>query len=109
MLHFTNRIFFKCLFASVFLLCSASVPAWDRIADGLDLRCEQLIGEKLSCHYRPILGAKVSEVSASAADIELPVSINSNFPDESVSIFFLVDTSDPGRQNVINKNVAQMG
>ncbi len=90
------------------LLSSTPVLSWDRISDGLDLRCEQTVGEQLSCNYRPLLGGRVNNVTATAAKTDLPVSLNTSFPDESVSIFFLVDTSDPGRQNVIDKNVVQI-
>ena len=54
------------------------------------------------------MGGRVNDINATSGKVDLPVTMNSGFPEDSVSIFFLVDTSDPGRQNVIEKNVTQI-
>lgn len=100
--------------SSLYLLFLTSVTvspdalAWDTIRDGMDLRCNQPESSRLKCYYRPLLGGTVNNVSAHADEIELPVNMDLGGQSDSASIFFLIDTSDPGRQDVITKNIQQI-
>lgn len=55
-----------------------------------------------------MLGGAVNNISAQAGQLELPVNMAENNLQNSTSVFFLIDTSDPARQNVINRNIQQI-
>lgn len=96
--------------ASLLFLLSLSaytvhVAAWNILTDNLDLRCKQT-DTILNCSYRSLSPETTLDISAKSNDTSLQVNEISQFPetDDTVAILFLVDTSDPNRQNVIEKN-----
>ena len=91
----------------VFCSFSSSINAWEELTGELDIRCEQL-EVKLDCYYRPLFPGSVNNILAFSRNLELPVEELENDIENISAIFFLIDTSDPGRQNVINKNIQQI-
>jgi hypothetical protein len=86
---------------------SPSIHAWQSLTSDLDIHCEQL-NDKLNCHYRPLFPGNVKRISAHSFRTELPVEKVSSEKEDITAIFFLIDTSDPRRQNVINNNILQI-
>ncbi|MBL1142362.1 MAG: FHA domain-containing protein [Proteobacteria bacterium] len=96
------------LTTSIFLpLLVFSIPAiaWNTLTNDLDVSCQQ-IQKKLNCDYRSISNKNVSSIDASSNGLKLETTNNSTYPEaqEKTAILFLVDTSDPARQNVIERN-----
>jgi Mg-chelatase subunit ChlD len=103
-----NRKLTSLLFS--LLVFSNSVFAWDTLTNDLDIRCQQ-IAEKLDCEYRLLAGDTPSSITANSGEaLQLEVTENNQYPEsgDTTAILFLVDTSDPARQNVIEKNKTQI-
>ncbi len=83
--------------------------AWNTLTDGIDINCQQTT-KLLDCTYRSLTTDPEPEISARSNDTTLQVSQLTLFPqkDDTTAILFLVDTSDPNRQNVIEKNKLQI-
>ena len=77
------------------------------LTDQLDLSCSQSPSYVLSCSYRPVDDVRISQVSIELADGELfhPPAMDYPMEDSLTAVFFLVDSSDPARQDVIDKNI----
>ncbi len=95
---------------SLLLFLSLSVyfghaSAWNTLTDKLDVSCQQS-EIVLSCKYRPLSSEQTPDIIAKSNGVDLIVNKVSQFPegDNTTAILFLVDTSDPKRQNVIEKN-----
>ncbi len=90
------------LFLSVY---SGHASAWNILTDKLDVSCQQS-KTALNCTYRTLISDVIPEILASFNDDKLQVNEISQFPEgnDTTAILFLVDTSDPNRQNVIEKN-----
>jgi FHA domain-containing protein/von Willebrand factor type A domain-containing protein len=93
---------------STFLLVlffSLPALAWNTLSNDLDINCHQL-KTSLSCDYRTHSNTKVSDITSKSNDIKLEVTKNSIYPEtgDTTAVLILVDTSDPARQNVIEKN-----
>jgi Mg-chelatase subunit ChlD len=101
-----KNLFPKLLFACLILL-SRQPFAWNKLTNELDIKCQQT-AKTLNCEYRTLSQATSPFINASSNKIELQVSENNHYPESNdiTAILFLVDTSDPARQNVIEKNKA---
>ena len=101
----------KILFPSFLLLFvfSHSSVAWNTLTRNFDIECEQ-VDTQLHCEYRALNNLNISSISANSNNVVLTVENEQAFIDsgEQTAILFLVDTSDPGRQNVIDKNKEQL-
>jgi hypothetical protein len=90
-------------------LLSASLPGagWEILNDDLSLVCDQGPPPVLNCDYRPLTPAAGARASARTDSVSLAVNGPLAYPQPgSISaVLFLVDTSDPGRQNVIDRNM----
>jgi uncharacterized protein YegL len=84
---------------------SKQLLAWDRIGDNVDLTCNQSINT-LDCKYRTLNSEKISSISANSNNIDLQINESAEYPADNdvTAVLFLIDTSDPARQNVIEKN-----
>lgn len=84
---------------------SRHVSAWNTLTDNFDIDCQQS-GKRLDCDYRSLSQAASPDISVKANDTTLEASNITSYPDknDTTAILFLVDTSDPNRQNVIEKN-----
>ena len=77
------------------------------ISDNLIVSCQQVESDRqLNCNYRLKTAEQVHTITANLDNDLLPVSSIHNYPwkDANTSILLLIDTSDPGRQNVIEQN-----
>ncbi len=98
------------LFTAVITTCciTPSLFAWQTLTGDIDIHCLQNSEARLDCHYRPLFPGKVSNIHARSGPLELDVKESKNASEDSTAIFFLIDTSDPGRENVIEKNIQQV-
>ncbi len=86
----------------------AQAYAPNHITDDMVVTCKQSRDKQvLSCHYRSRTAAPVLSISAEYENTNLLVKEGDSYPHpgEITAILFLVDTSDPARQNVIDKNI----
>jgi Mg-chelatase subunit ChlD len=100
-----NRNVTVLLFFLTLSAYSGYASAWNILTDNLDVSCQQT--EKiLNCNYRALTLETISEITSKSNGTNLPVETISQFPqsNDETAILFLVDTSDPNRQNVIEKN-----
>ncbi len=78
------------------------------ITEDMVVTCKQSRDKQvLSCQYRNRTAAPVLSISAEYENTNLLVKEGDSYPhpDDITAILFLVDTSDPARQNVIDKNI----
>lgn len=92
------------------LALSAFAHAATEVEDGLSYRCEQPSDKTMSCEYAMLAPGAASRVRAFIGKRELAVSRVTSFPrpGNTVAILILVDTSDPGRSDVIARNIVQV-
>lgn len=77
------------------------------ISDNVDLSCNvDIKNKKLHCNYRLVKPEPVSNITANSGNLSFDVSKIENYPwsDAITAILFLIDTSDPARENVIIEN-----
>lgn len=86
----------------LFLGLISPLSAWDKITDNLDISCVQN-GLNLECRYRTLDGSQLQDPRARFREQELALEQQIDEGKKSVAILFLVDTSDPARQKVIDK------
>ena len=93
----------------VYALWPVNSHAWDALTDSLDLYCSQS-KSLLACSYRLLNSTIPPAITAGLDEKPLTVTTNITYPrqDGVTAVLFLVDTSDPGRQTVINKNAGQI-
>lgn len=90
------------------LLCltviSGQSYAWNTLTNDLDVSCQQE-AKSLNCKYRMLASGQAPAISVKSNGTELQVTELSKYPENNdvTAILFLVDTSDPNRQNVIEK------
>ncbi len=87
------------------LVFSSQAFSWSTLTNELDITCQQ-ITKKLECEYRTLNDVTASSINAISDDTKLEVTNNKQYPEsgDTTAILFLVDTSDPERKNVIEKN-----
>lgn len=104
-----SKKYLKFILLQLFLLTSiAQVYAINQITGDMAVKCNQSKDKQdLSCHYRNRTAEPVLSISADYADTSLPVKEGDSYPMSGAitAVLFLVDTSDPARQNVIDKNI----
>ncbi|MCG8380456.1 MAG: VWA domain-containing protein, partial [Proteobacteria bacterium] len=88
-----------------FITYSGNLFAWNTLTDKIDIHCLQAV-KTLNCNYRLFDSNKQVSITAKSDRKDIKISNQVNYSDSSniTAILFLVDTSDPGRQNVIVKN-----
>ena len=90
------------------LLVTTQVSALTQINGDTTISCQQSKNmQNLSCHYRNNNAEPVLSITAEYGNTLLPVKEGKSYPgkDSITAVLLLVDTSDPARQNVINKNI----
>ena len=94
----------------VFLCFAPAGMAWDRLTDDVDLTCNQINIAGLKCSYRPLSGILIRKISASRGQEPLAITEQTTFPgsNTTAAVLFVVDTSDPARQSVVEKNIEQI-
>lgn len=98
--NITSLLF--CLYLSIY---SGNAFAWNTLTNKLDVSCQQS-KTSLNCTYRTLKSGSIPEIQATSNSDKLQISKSGRFPEtnDTTAILFLVDTSDPNRQNVIEKN-----
>lgn len=101
--------YFSSILLQLFLLLGTTqVFAFTQTSDDTSISCHQSRNMlDLSCHYRNNNAEPVLSITAEYANTLLPVNEGKSYPgkDSITAVLLLVDTSDPARQNVINKNI----
>lgn len=85
----------------------SQVSAETAISDNLDLTCKnEPVNNLIQCQYRLIEPATVTRISAHAGKQQLELSGKDSYPakNSKTVILFLVDTSDPAREDVVSRN-----
>lgn len=103
-----SNLFKICIKILIFLCFTAFLKhsfAWELHKEGLYIKCKQTVG-KINCDYHSLNKILNNEIIAKANGARLKLSKVKNYSTHkaSVALLFLVDTSDPNRQNVIEKN-----
>ena len=100
-----------CLLTSFLSVTIQTTYALSEISGNLDVRCEQSSGKnELQCDYRIKTSEPILSITAKSVDKILPIKETETYPRQGgvTAILFAVDTSDPGRQNVIEQNQRQI-
>jgi len=90
------------------LIATTQVSALTQTSGNTSISCHQSEElQSLSCHYRNSNAEHVLSITAEYANTFLPVKEGNSYPDKGAitAVLFVVDTSDPARQNVIDKNI----
>ena len=87
---------------------SLNISAWNSLTGQLAVNCDQNQTIYLDCFYRPLFPGKVDNIEASHFDRILPVSRSISTREDVTAIYFLIDTSDPARDKVVQKNTRQI-
>ncbi len=103
-----NKYFSSVLLQLFLLLVTMHVYAITQINGDTTVSCRQSENmQDLSCHYRNSNAEPVLSITAEYANTFLPVKEGKSYPgkDSITAVLLLVDTSDPARQNVIDRNI----
>ena len=87
------------------LAAAPAAMAWSTLTSDLDLVCNQ-DQTALACDYRLLTPASTTAITAASDSQTLTLSDRTTYPSGrmTVAVLFLVDTSDPARENVVEKN-----
>jgi hypothetical protein len=99
------------IFAALASLFAQPGLAWELLNQDIDIECVQSSNRtRINCDYRLLNADTPARVRASLDDQSLTLLNNENWPwsNAITAVLFLIDTSDPGRQNVVEANVAQL-
>jgi hypothetical protein len=102
-----NKYFSSVLLPLFLLLVTTQVFALTQVNGDTTISCQQSRNMlDLSCNYRNSNAEPVLSITAEYANTLLPVKEGSSYPgkDSITAVLLMVDTSDPARQNVVDKN-----
>jgi len=104
------HLFRKLCLLTVFLCAASECLAWNTLTDDIALTCSQVKATSLECDYRQLDPVTIQKIAASQGTAVLEITNQMSFPapGTTTAILFVVDTSDPARENVIDKNIAQV-
>lgn len=108
----TMRCLLYLVFLSLiqFLFFVPTALSWEILTDKLDLKCTQTSKTQLDCDYRLLLPEPPLAIHAGSAGSSLDITGNISYPWPGgiTAILFMVDTSDPGRSDVVEINIKQI-
>jgi hypothetical protein len=107
----TNKDYFLLLpFLVLALLISTPVQANTVLQGHTIVHYNKIASDQLSVDIRPLDAVPIGRVSARLGDIELPVTKVADYPSnqQRTGILFLVDTSDPRRQQAVDRSIAHI-
>ena len=83
---------------------------WQTLTKNLDLSCNQTNEDLLECSYRLLIPEPPLAISASInnAPFDLTSKKTYPWPGSVTAVLFLIDTSDPGRHQVVARNEEQL-
>lgn len=107
--YLTLNRFVYILFALNLITFANAVSAFSQLTDTVDIHCAQ-DHEQLHCDYRTLLVGQPVSLSVSHNETVFPTINEAIHADQTLTtaILFLVDVSDPARQNVIDQNKAHI-
>ena len=104
-----HRSYLQYYFGLLLTFSIQSTYAWQTLTNELDIHCAQQAFSQLNCDYRTLTNETFTSIKATLDKEELTtIERDSAFKTGLTAILLLVDTSDPQRQNVIDKNIAQI-
>jgi len=107
-----KMIFAKTVVTSFLLALCSPIYAWQNLDQGIDMECLQSSNRlKINCDYRLIeADSNTVNIRANLDDQSLDLAGNESWPwsNAKTAILFLIDTSDPARQNVVERNIVQL-
>ncbi len=91
-------------------LLALPVTAVEILTDRIDLTCSESNSYIVACSYRQLEAQEINDITARIEGQNQAISNHSTYPgsDSVTAVLFVVDTSDPGRQDIIQKNVSQI-
>jgi len=100
----------RLLLAAVLALAAADAAAWQTLTDNLDLYCSRSGTSRLDCSYRLLIPEPPLSIDARYGKQTLTISDHKTYPWPGgiTAILFLVDTSDPAREEVVRRNLDQI-
>ena len=113
-MNILNKSFFpwlaRVLLLPAILFLATSAQADTVLQGNATLHYNKIASDRLSLDIRPLDNVPISQVTAQLNGIDLPVARVADYPneDQRTTILFLVDTSDPGRQQAIDRNIAHI-
>ena len=101
------HLFRKLCLLTVFVCATSDSLAWNTLTDDVDLTCSQVKATSLDCDYRQLDPVTIQKITASQGTASLAITTQTTFPapGTTTAVLFVVDTSDPSRENVIEKNI----
>lgn len=84
------------------------VQAWQTLTSNLDIDCNQRVQDnRLDCEYRLLMPEPPLSITAQAGDTTLDISNSRAYPwpGAKTIVLFVIDTSDPARENVVQTNI----
>lgn len=100
----------RLLLAAVLALTAFDAAAWQTLTDNLDLYCSRSGTTRLDCSYRLLIPEPPLSIDARHNQQTLNISGRKTYPWPGgiTAILFLVDTSDPAREEVVRHNLDQI-
>lgn len=102
-------------FRQLLLLASLSIFSqvcfgWQTLTSNLDLSCNQIKNTLLDCSYRLLIPEPPLAISAYLEDTPVQLTEQKTYPwpGSVTAILFLIDTSDPAREQVVTRNADQL-
>lgn len=107
-----KMLFAKTVVTSFLLSLCSLTYAWQNLDQDIDIECLQSSNRlKINCDYRLIKAdSNTVDIRANLDNQSLDVSGNETWPwsNAKTAILFLIDTSDPARENVVERNIVQL-
>ncbi|MEE9552460.1 MAG: VWA domain-containing protein, partial [Gammaproteobacteria bacterium] len=100
-----------CLAFLVSISLTHAAWAQNQLEDNINLRCVQSTNIlTLQCDYHQTIPEPLLGISAKSGNTSLQIKEDLNYPRKGgiTAILFVIDTSDPARQKVIEKNIAHI-
>ena len=106
----TNYQIIHALILLLSILFTSPAISLDVLTPDIDLNCSESDTYIVACSYRQLLNQQINEITARIHGQEQDIGIHNRYPtsDSVTAILFVIDTSDPGRQNVIEINSKQV-
>ena len=91
-------------------VCGQPCFGWQTLGKNLDLSCDESQARKLDCSYRLLIPEPPLAITASMNNTPVELAANKSYPwpGSVTAVLFLIDTSDPGRRQVVSRNEEQL-
>lgn len=106
-----NKKIVGILLCCLMALSTMPVIAWQKLNQYIDIECVQNSAlTRINCDYRLPTAHAQPDVEAILNGQSLPLLNNDTWPwaNARTAVLFLIDTSDPARENVVRQNIAHV-